>query len=222
LPERSADFGPKTARVYCAGVKLIEQVYEVFFPCDACNHPGEGSGQTPNWFYYWLQTVTPLRDPPPRVIFFPSEFSFYELGTDRIHLGADIPTNRFPVYCATPQLVGIERFGWAYVHEAWHHKSWREWWGLATVDEWWASYAGKDGPDGDKDSDVIPNRIEWASGRYDWTNKYTLYEGKDPQWAGADDWEDMTCRTNWHAKGDRSKDWADPGMNHGEVGNHED
>jgi hypothetical protein len=54
-------FGPKiitlrsdSPEVDCGSVR---QRVEIFFNPTAKNHPGEGTGETPNWFYYWQQTA---------------------------------------------------------------------------------------------------------------------------------------------------------------------
>lgn len=54
LPKRNLNFGKKTASVMFKGIVCDENNYEVFFPRDAANHPGE-EASTPNWFYYWGQ-----------------------------------------------------------------------------------------------------------------------------------------------------------------------
>jgi hypothetical protein len=63
LPVENDSFGTKKAAIYDAdGCKLDEKIYEVFFTKDAKNHPGTGSGTTPNWFYYWAGTAVPGYD----------------------------------------------------------------------------------------------------------------------------------------------------------------
>jgi len=53
LPRNNSDFGLKTARVKHGSSNAGEARFEVFFPKDWMNHPGEGSGTVPNWFFYW-------------------------------------------------------------------------------------------------------------------------------------------------------------------------
>lgn len=54
LPERNEDFGPKRITVTIGG-KTDTLSVEVFFNPTEYNHPG--SQGTPNWFYYWGQTL---------------------------------------------------------------------------------------------------------------------------------------------------------------------
>ncbi len=56
MPSSNSDFGIKIISltydhesVNCS----VEQKIEVFFDKKATNHPGGGSGFTPNWYYYW-------------------------------------------------------------------------------------------------------------------------------------------------------------------------
>lgn len=53
LPKNNSDFGLKIARVKHGISNAGETRFEVFFPKDCMNHPGEGSGTVPNWFFYW-------------------------------------------------------------------------------------------------------------------------------------------------------------------------
>ena len=57
LPANNTSFGSKLAAVYCDSSKQDEEPYEVFFPKSEKNHPGPDSGTTPNWFYYWNQSL---------------------------------------------------------------------------------------------------------------------------------------------------------------------
>jgi hypothetical protein len=59
LPEHYWHFGTKFAAVYLDGERQDTERYEVFFPRDKKNHPGDDSGTTPNWYYYWMQTIEP-------------------------------------------------------------------------------------------------------------------------------------------------------------------
>lgn len=54
LPKRNLNFGKKTASILFKGISCDENNYEVFFPRDAANHPGD-EASVPNWFYYWGQ-----------------------------------------------------------------------------------------------------------------------------------------------------------------------
>jgi hypothetical protein len=57
LPVNNSAFGEKNASVTIFGLGCSAQgKAKVFFDRTAKNHPGPGSGTTPNWYYYWSQT----------------------------------------------------------------------------------------------------------------------------------------------------------------------
>lgn len=57
LPSSNSGFGEKTLTLEYSntGIKDTKTI-EIFFEPTATNHPGAGSGTTPNWFYYWQNT----------------------------------------------------------------------------------------------------------------------------------------------------------------------
>lgn len=62
LPSNYDDFGKKKITLTLNGgvsaADCKDETYvEIFFPRDEKNHPGTGSGTTPNWFYYWGQAI---------------------------------------------------------------------------------------------------------------------------------------------------------------------
>jgi len=56
LPKESADFGKKKITASACGKSSKPVIVEVFFKPEDTTHPGKGSGDTPNWFYYWAKT----------------------------------------------------------------------------------------------------------------------------------------------------------------------
>jgi len=56
LPVDNSSFGEKTITASACGKRSAPVKVAVFFPPKSKNHPGEGSGKTPNWLHYWLQT----------------------------------------------------------------------------------------------------------------------------------------------------------------------
>ncbi len=55
MPEHNSSFGRKTATYNISDVGCTGSgIAKIFFPRDARNHPGTGSGTTPNWYYYWI------------------------------------------------------------------------------------------------------------------------------------------------------------------------
>ena len=55
LPEDNGDFGEKTITASVRG-QSDSRTLKVFFLSVHKTHPGEGAGETPNWYYYWSQT----------------------------------------------------------------------------------------------------------------------------------------------------------------------
>jgi len=57
LPQNNSAFGEKIASYSVSEFGCQGQgKAKIFFARDAKNHPGTGSGTTPNWYYYWSQT----------------------------------------------------------------------------------------------------------------------------------------------------------------------
>jgi hypothetical protein len=143
LPEHNDDFGPLqiSARVLGAGEN---REILTFFDGTAKNHPGEGSGETPNWFYYWEQTqanggieahyVSSMPDcgggiPAARYVF----------DDDRLYLSDKVVDS----YCVRRNGVeaqgsaGIDCYAELVRHENHHRVELRSWWpveyGLVTL-----------------------------------------------------------------------------------------
>jgi hypothetical protein len=74
LPIHNSDFGLKRARIKYGGKLIAEDDFEVFFEKNNTNHPGAGSGTTPNWFYYWREGNVCLI--PPDAIYQPSTTTY--------------------------------------------------------------------------------------------------------------------------------------------------
>jgi hypothetical protein len=56
LPSDNSKFGEKRVAFNVDNLGISRQgTTKVFFERDAKNHPGTGTGVTPNWFYYWSQ-----------------------------------------------------------------------------------------------------------------------------------------------------------------------
>lgn len=57
LPAGNDEFGVKNVEVSLDGLGSPQAgKTKIFFARDEKNHPGAGSGTTPNWYYYWSQT----------------------------------------------------------------------------------------------------------------------------------------------------------------------
>jgi hypothetical protein len=77
LPSSNSQFGEKTLTLEHGPSGFQDtRTIEIFFVPDANNHPGEGAGTSPNWFYYWKEggVVSDLASENPKYDF--------EWGTD--------------------------------------------------------------------------------------------------------------------------------------------
>ena len=225
LPANNSDFGKKKVKLLFDGSAAQEAEIEVFFPRDAKNHPEDGSGTTPNWFYYWLQTVT-LLGPDPDVGY-STTGSYYDPNINKLFLSDGDRDSYNAPYGNHNPLEGIDNFTWTAIHESQHYKDWNDFWNVESsgITEWQAAYH-QDGPTQNKDDDYLPNNEEdldldktFNSGdRYDWAA--TLTPGAPA--AIVNDAEDYTCIRHGGVKGNQNLDWADPGMQHQTIGKYND
>jgi hypothetical protein len=224
LPVNNSDFGKKKAAIYYDGNKQDENDYEVFFPKAGKNHPGIGSGATPNWFFYWLQTVDPLGPAPT---FKYGSSSFFTPGTTEITLSdGDVGSYSAPYGTQNP-LCGIDNFAWTVIHESQHYKDWVDLWSNNYTD-WFNNHKGNSGANNDKDADCIPNKTEDvnlngsydAGDLYDW-NVYNTPTAGRPS-SILNDFEDWNCQRHMSAAGDHAKDWSNPGMQHNTKDKYDD
>lgn len=218
LPDKNDAFGKKKAILQMKGRKLDENDYEVFFPKNATNHPCTPSNSNwPNWMFYWLQTVEPLGSPAPDFVYGTS--SYFTAGTKTITLSDGDAGSYDAPYGANNTLCGIDNFAWTVIHESQHYKDWLDLWSN-NYTNWYMSHRGGVAPDDDKDEDNIPNRVEDVNlnktydfgDLYDWSVDNTPTAGRPPEIV--DDFEDWNCQRHKNVKGDHSKDWGDPGMQH--------
>jgi Bacterial TSP3 repeat len=234
LPQNNADFGLKKARVKFDGNNVGESKFEVFFPRDEKNHPG-GQAGSPNWFFYWLQTVT-LLGPNP-VVEYAMKGSAYDPNTNKFKLTDGDRLSCNAPYGMNNPLQGIDNFAWTARHESQHYKDWCDYWDVENqgVTKYQVAY-GKDGPNDNRDpqttsrngSDYLPNNIEDLNlnkafdggDRYDWSNGLSNLPGTPA--AINSDSEDYTCKRHTTVKGDHSKDWSNPGMQHKTVDKYDD
>ncbi|MDP0494657.1 MAG: hypothetical protein Q7Q73_00485 [Verrucomicrobiota bacterium JB024] len=224
LPANNTDFGTKTVSVKLGSQVAEEAEIEVFFRRDEKNHPGPKNGITPNWLYYWLQTLTPL-GPNPKFNYDVS--SYYDPSTNAIFLSDGDRGSYDAPYGKNNPLEGIDNFAWTVFHESQHYLDWVNYWDVENdgITNWQNAYGGLD-PNDNKDphetsrggSDYLPNYVEDVNlnqdydqgDLYDWSNGLT---GNPPSTI-IDDAEDYTCQRHTSVVGDHSLDWADPGMQH--------
>lgn len=175
LPEDNSGFGHHILTAQVKGKALDWVAIEVFFQPKATNHPGEGSGKTPNWFYYWGQTSAMTRD-KNYIVYVPelksdegySAVGRYQQWSDTLALTNLVLTGSCKRPAGGPTSKGIDCFGETIMHE-WQHRE--------EELSWFRSYSGtsKEGFWGlaariyniavkgiDKDGDGLPGRIERA------------------------------------------------------------
>jgi len=225
LPAKIDDFGKKKVQLLVDGNPIEKTNIEVFFPRDAQNHPG-GQANSPNWFYYYLQTVAKL-GPKPNIKYPATgtpqagHTSHFDPGPDEICIDDGSIRGYTPPYGAYGRLYGIDNFAWCVTHEMQHYKDWVDFW---DVDNHrtakWIAAKGKRGPNDELDGDRIPNRVEDVNlngvydrgDLYDWTKYRTPSTGLPANIVN--DFEDWDCKRHKTMKGDHARDWADPGMQH--------
>jgi len=197
---------------YISNAKSIR----IFFDRDGFQNPGTGSPKPPNWFYYWLQTVT-LKGPKP-VVVYGSGSNRYDPNTNRIILTDSAKNSSDSRPYVETTLEGIDRFAWEAIHESQHYADYQDFWDVDNHGTAKRSQAnGGTGPDDDKDGDFIPNRVEdvnlngiYDTGDlYDWDNPNTPTPGRPINIRS--DFEDWNCQRNKNVRGDHSQDWAKPG-----------
>lgn len=225
LPANNDDFGAKTITLTAPGINpgSSTQVMELFYQKTQKNHPG-GHADWPNWMFYWLQTVTPLGPGP--ITWKYGGSSFFTPGTTQITL-SDIAMGSYPApYGTNNPLKGIDTFAYVVRHESQHYKDWLDFWNNNVTT--WTNAEDKTGPNDDKDSDRIPNKIEDvdlsgtynAGDLYDWKVLNTPTAGRPA--AIDNDSDDWNCQRNKTVVGDHSKDWGDPGWQHKSLTNYND
>ncbi len=220
LPANIDDFGKKKVQLLVDGNPIEKTNIEVFFPRDAKNHPA-GQPNSPNWFYYYLQTVTKL-GPKPNIKY-PTNghTSHFDPGPDEICIDDGSIRAYPPPYGAYGTLYGIDTFAWCVTHETQHYKDWVDFWDVDNQGTAkWHNAAGKNGANDDRDKDRIANSVEDVnlSGAYDRGDLYdwTKFRTGAPGTPGniGNDFEDWNCKRHARQKGNHAKDWADPGMQH--------
>ncbi len=217
LPTNNSAFGPKIARLLFAGLPVVDQPFEVFFPKFIGNHPG-GQPNSPNWYHYWMQTPA-NRTNGYATVYNNGQRSFYNFLSDRkLYISNDAPSLGIPAW-GSP--VGIDTFAWATAHEAKHHTQLPAFWPGGVYD----SNQDKDAPEGDHIRDS--QEANYMPGRpYDPTKQHTYPDTIGYNGGGAGflirDAEDINMRTQtppygldqlWVNGSANSSDWSNPGKN---------
>ena len=206
LPVNNTAFGNKKAAVYFNTRKQDEKNYEVFFPKQERNHPGTGSGSTPNWYYYWAGAAVPGYDLTSGTYSYADgsadDYAQYNGNPNNphytIHGPASAGHEQYNSAGLTVDRKGIDTCAATLVHEKQHRQTDLDW---LPGGAWFAKTDG--------DGDELPD---------DWEDAHTA-QGFDktkassftPAFIYGDD-EEVWCEMNALGRtGDGSKDWAKPG-----------
>lgn len=207
LPASNSEFGLKQAQFQCDSDTsvLAQGPFEVFFPKDATNHPGTGTGTTPNWFYYWAGTAVSGYDLSSGTYSYASggagDYAQYNGNPSSphytIHGPASAGHEQYNSAGLNVDRKGIDTLASTLVHEKTHRQ----------VDQNWLSggiWHGKL----DSDGDELPDDWEDANASlgYDKNNRFSF-----TGFPYGDDEEVYCERAAFGTTGDSSKDWANPG-----------
>ena len=241
LPEDTVEFGKRvidveytdpTVEKICRPIQPL--TVEVFFPIDAENNP---EGETPNWFYYWMQTSARNGIDKVRVVDDcggDKSVGKYRKGDEYLRL-CDPETYQLDVRAADGVLVAyIDNFAITLIHENRHRENSENWWrGGMKVRCWDVDRDGKDDPRPgcvmDIDEDDVPDALEPAQVAPDGRNlglevgdKYSCSIGgltkAQLESVGISDeectayWEEI----RWQIGSARTEDWAAPGSQWGD------
>ncbi|MDT8366525.1 MAG: hypothetical protein RRA15_08525, partial [bacterium] len=163
LPGNTSQLGKKRITASACG-KSDSVVVQLFFPPDALNHPGAGSGTIPNWFFYWKQTKAgkgykPAYTPVKIATDGSKAIGQYDYAADKVFL-----TDRIMQKSCAPRVKalggkeskGIDCFAETARHETRHQKERWEWWGATNPQA--LSFFERHKLD--FDGDLVPDEVE--------------------------------------------------------------
>ena len=130
LPMENDAFGRKKITASACG-KSDSVTVEVFFDPKAKNHPGEGEGETPNWFYYWGQTSAGKGFSPSYMKAEPcgsKAVGAYFFDQNKIYLFSKMYDGVCFRRNDGAQAKGIDCYAETLIHESIHQKELRYWW----------------------------------------------------------------------------------------------
>jgi hypothetical protein len=158
LPPLNSSFGRHSVTATVRGQSMTRQ-YKLFYPWShtATNHPGEGAGVTPNWYYYYSQTSASQGVPYDPAFYFPPPGGYAKwdamCGSYVAYLcwNANIPMLSRTSW-GSPYYIDV--FGWLSRHELRH---------VAQMTGFWGNNDRV--PGFDADGDYIPDVVEATVGR---------------------------------------------------------
>ena len=226
LPMSNSAFGEKTATYTIAELEWQGQgTAKVFFDADSKNHPGEGSGTTPNWYYYWRQTeagegyTNSYGGQHPK---YAGEMKYSD--TEKkwvciIYDGATGMATRHNVRTGSNYTYqSINSFAYTVRHEETHRLQFIDMWGdgggSSTSPENAAYDTDGDGLRDSVETNMIPTRPYDVTGPPDYPPTY------DDDWNYGDGFDDAEDACMWEQSWPDqnvydASDWANPGRQYG-------
>ena len=145
LPATNAGFGDCTVIMDVDGVQVTAPI-QIFFNRDAKNHPGDGSGITPNWYFYWGEAIPLIASCTYKEIGWPGVFDWSGTGYDQVAgrtyiskeavgpwlISDSVHTHhwhKIPPPATTLTLSGIDMARHVAFHEESHDENFRNDWG---------------------------------------------------------------------------------------------
>ncbi len=223
LPNSNGSFGNKVVTVKRKPDNCTDTVtVQIFFSGadDAVNHPGTGTGVTPNWYFYWKHTTASWGDPiyatsaAPGITeddwawtnWSPPDQAYKAFLWHRSN-DTSIPPDG--PYRGT-NYAGIDTFGYACRHEARHVTCDTAWWpngpdtGQGGLGVWPTNPV-------DSDTDFLPDTLEPTLGAAV-GGPYTA--GVRETFPGILDGERYThfTQSQWRTNSAKAQDWSNPGQ----------
>lgn len=213
LPVSNAQFGRKTLTLnHPSGCAQATEPVDIFFDGadDAKNHPGVGSGYSPNWYYYWNLTSAHWN---PQPYYNPSMVSSGVIGETRYVAGAwrsyigdlanddgligDGPDRGLP-------FVGIDLFAFASRHEGRHIRVFTFFWPNG-----WPTYPNSV----DTDADVLWDNNESGLSKHPANGGPFVVGMRDTDGDGYEDGLDYVywTQSRWSRGLANSEDWSSYG-----------
>lgn len=205
LPSSNASFGTHHVTATLSTLQ-VQANYKLFFPGtdNDKNHPGDGAGTTPNWFFYWKATNAGYGTPyykttgGTQISYVNNNWRAYLTSTDNNYYTPPDGDNQ------GNNLNGIDNFAWTCRHEGRH----------VTMSTTW--YPNDYDAARDPDGDWIPDGQEPSLGG---TQQNPINGGpftagvRDTDADGMRDDEDFTCYTQaaWTEGNADGSDWSNPG-----------
>ena len=209
LPDSNNQFGPKYVKAALPKYSVAESVMiKAYFPKTATNHPASGGQVTPNWYYYWGQTLanygTHLYSGGNCT---DTTIGYYTFGESNFHVCDSASGTRI--------LPCLSQFGWPYDgidlfasncrHEERHLQDYFAWWDSSGVNIYNRNL--------DSDTDWVKNSFEPFLTPWLDSTKWSTYDDSLKRYSDFE-YRGRIANCDWYPGTADSLDWADPGQQH--------